>query len=370
MATSTQNLTTPSPTSQSSCYDALDIDNFINYDPTTSASPSLTPELTRSTSSATSSSSFINQNNSLLLSPPATQQVFAGPSHQYDHYKQQAGLPVGALANTVAVNQADTLAFGHYLGAPATNGIFRPNIADDLFDFGVAPSYSPSFGLPLDMDMDFGSPQDVLVSGMDSVGSTYVDPAALGREEETTTQPPKIERAWVGMHQQQAAMAKVQAQQQREQQALAQQRKQQQVSAQQPQKVASQQPRRSNGSGTRPPTDPVVEERISRLLNHMRQSSVQSSSGDGTATPTAQGNPVQNGKPRKDEEDMDEDERLLASEEGKKLSSKERRQLRNKVSARAFRSRRKGKFTLGLYQGSSANPLHRVHRTIRRRNCH
>lgn len=46
---------------------------------------------------------------------------------------------------------------------------------------------------------------------------------------------------------------------------------------------------------------------------------------------------------KKDEEDMDEDERLLASEEGKKLSSKERRQLRNKVSARAFRSRRKGK---------------------------
>jgi len=38
---------------------------------------------------------------------------------------------------------------------------------------------------------------------------------------------------------------------------------------------------------------------------------------------------------------MDEDELLLASEEGKKLTSKERRQLRNKVSARAFRSRRK-----------------------------
>jgi len=44
---------------------------------------------------------------------------------------------------------------------------------------------------------------------------------------------------------------------------------------------------------------------------------------------------------KKDEDDMDEDERLLASDEGKKLSSKERRQLRNKVSARAFRSRRK-----------------------------
>lgn len=46
-------------------------------------------------------------------------------------------------------------------------------------------------------------------------------------------------------------------------------------------------------------------------------------------------------RPKKDEDDMDDDERLLASEEGKKLTSKERRQLRNKVSARAFRSRRK-----------------------------
>jgi hypothetical protein len=45
----------------------------------------------------------------------------------------------------------------------------------------------------------------------------------------------------------------------------------------------------------------------------------------------------------KDLDDMDEDERLLNSEEGKKLSPKERRQLRNKVSARHFRKRRKGR---------------------------
>ncbi|KAL1582193.1 hypothetical protein WHR41_09185 [Cladosporium halotolerans] len=38
---------------------------------------------------------------------------------------------------------------------------------------------------------------------------------------------------------------------------------------------------------------------------------------------------------------MSEDERFLASEEGKRLSSKERQRLRNKVSARAFRSRKK-----------------------------
>lgn len=43
----------------------------------------------------------------------------------------------------------------------------------------------------------------------------------------------------------------------------------------------------------------------------------------------------------RDEMDLDEDTKLLMSEEGKKLSSKERRQLRNKVSARNFRERRK-----------------------------
>ena len=55
------------------------------------------------------------------------------------------------------------------------------------------------------------------------------------------------------------------------------------------------------------------------------------------------------------EEEMDEDERLLASDEGKKLSSKERRQLRNKVSARAFRSRRKGK--TGLMRATCVHQL-------------
>ena len=38
----------------------------------------------------------------------------------------------------------------------------------------------------------------------------------------------------------------------------------------------------------------------------------------------------------------DEDEKILQSEEGKRLNPKERRQLRNKVSARNFRVRRKG----------------------------
>lgn len=84
-------------------------------------------------------------------------------------------------------------------------------------------------------------------------------------------------------------------------------------------------------------SDPVVEERISRLLQQIRQSSMSSPSDSPSPSLLPQ-----MAKAKKEEQDMDEDERLLASEEGKKLSSKERRQLRNKVSARAFRSRRKG----------------------------
>lgn len=136
------------------------------------------------------------------------------------------------------------------------------------------------------------------------------------------------------MHQQQAALAKAQAQQKQQQAIIAQQR-QQAMGGQQP-KQPSQRPRASHG-----PADPIVEEKITQLLNSMRQSSV-TTDGEDSHTPHAS---MSQSRMRKEEEEMDDDERLLASEEGKKLSSKERRQLRNKVSARAFRSRRKGKLS-------------------------
>ncbi|RMZ88502.1 hypothetical protein DV736_g4257, partial [Chaetothyriales sp. CBS 134916] len=88
---------------------------------------------------------------------------------------------------------------------------------------------------------------------------------------------------------------------------------------------------------SQPAKDPAVEESISRILSQMRQKK------DGAAE-NEDSSPVPSSalsRSKKEEDEMDEDERLLASEEGKKLSSKERRQLRNKVSARAFRSRRK-----------------------------
>jgi hypothetical protein len=82
--------------------------------------------------------------------------------------------------------------------------------------------------------------------------------------------------------------------------------------------------------------DAATEERIRQILEDVKRKALSSQ-------PSLDEEPLmpQIARLKKDEEDMDEDERLLASEEGKKLSSKERRQLRNKVSARAFRSRRK-----------------------------
>jgi hypothetical protein len=119
-------------------------------------------------------------------------------------------------------------------------------------------------------------------------------------------------------------------------------------------------------NNNRPRGDPLVEERISRLLNQMRHGSVASSQGDGPNNGVNGGSSAQLARQKKDEEDMDEDERLLASEEGKKLSSKERRQLRNKVSARAFRSRRKGKCIRTLAHGWFLTVC-RIHRPARRR---
>ena len=315
------------PGSQSNCFDP---DSFINYDQTVIPTPSISPLSTYSKPSLTPTSSASSSNNHIPIQP--SPRTFAPPTHQYGQHKQQAGLSVGALATTYGVNQIDNFSYPRnqqYYPIMPSDGYFGMNNTDDLLDFGSAPNQTPSG----DMDLDFGnSPLDLDPSGID-----FINPAAIA-DQESTNQPQSSQthpgRAYPGMHQQ-AAQAKAQAEAQK-----------QQAIAQQQRSASSQHSRQSSrtGGSARPPTDPHVEESISRLLNQMRHSSVTSSNDDDAATPTANGGLSHSSRMKKDEEDMDEDERLLASEEGKKLSSKERRQLRNKVSARAFRSRRKGKF--------------------------
>lgn len=316
--------------------DTLDIDQYINYDPSPILSDSYSSDFSQAKSMPASFQP--NEYSSSLCPGQSSQQTFAGPSHQYELHKQQTGIPAGALANTFAVNQNDHLVYGQAQRMfGIADGYFGANSFDDAFDFNTAPSQNTS----TDMEVDFGSP-------LYDPNADYINPNAIGGQESSTSSGPPRQRAWPGMHQQQAALAKAQAE--------AQQQRQQAVA---PQKIAppSRHSSQQSTGRTAPAKDPIVEERISRLLNQMRHSSVATSNGD-SPTPTASGNLHHLGRARKDEEDMDEDERLLASEEGKKLSSKERRQLRNKVSARAFRSRRKGKaFTCksSYVQVSTAN---------------
>lgn len=317
MATTTSTIlkSNSSPGPQPTCVDPQDIFFWNNPEQHSYRSAPLHPS---------------DANNTLLPSQPNGQQTFAGPSHQYDRFKQNIPPPTGALATTVAVNQAD-----FFMPRPSYSHFINDNQfgLDEADDLEIPPTIWTGFG-QTDMDTDYDS---------SSFNTDYVDLLGIGGQEPLSTsfQPPQPQRFYPGMHQE-AALAKAQAE-------AGQKNRQAQKQPQQPQRAVAQPGlpfRRSNGRAAHNAPDPVVEARISRLLNQMRQSSVTSSNDEDTATTTTNGNSTQSMRMRKDEEDMDEDERLLASEEGKKLSSKERRQLRNKVSARAFRSRRKGNSSL------------------------
>lgn len=301
---------------QPSLIEPLSLDSLIDfsdYDNTSYQSPSLSPTASNKTPFARPVK--VEGTTTSLL--PSGQQM-SGPSHQYDLYKQQTGLVPGALASTHAVNQNNALIPGYTDFGTDYLGIGN---SDEIFDFNTAPSQHGSMSTP-DMDMEFDSPSADASFFFEST----INPNSIGGQEPSSLPSPpvmsaqtsNVGRLWPGMHQQ-AAMAKAQAQQQQQQQR---------------QRVQAQQSKQAQKSKSAQPSDPLVEQKITQLLNSMRAKTSMDDGMDNMPHHSVS-------RQRKDEEDMDEDERLLASEEGKKLSSKERRQLRNKVSARAFRSRRK-----------------------------
>ncbi|KAI9887107.1 MAG: hypothetical protein M1823_001097 [Watsoniomyces obsoletus] len=335
------------------------MDAFLDFDqlPSTTSSSSSTNMQVQGTTNA--NSTLMRATGSSIMSNQAPS--FAGPSHQYDHYKQQTGLPVGAL-DLLAVHPTTDLSLFHNtpeLDFGAGDQFFDAGVlGDDLMNGGSSSSRHASFGTASEMDLSTPDPEPFpaffLPETTNSTAAEFIDPSALAAPEEVTTPMPlqatpraQVGRLWPGIHQQQAALAKARQQQRQQQQQQPQHHQQRAMGS-----ISGQQPLPQLDSATASgrsvasqPSHPMSDERISRLLSSMRQASVAGSS-DGGATPHADGHGSHGGRMRKDEEDMDEDERLLASEEGKKLSSKERRQLRNKVSARAFRSRRKGRFSI------------------------
>lgn len=227
------------------------------------------------------------------LLPP---QNMTGPSFDYSSYQQHTGLVTGAVAHTYAINQS--------------------LLDDNTF-------LSSDSG----MDFDFNSP---LIPQTSSFGSptTFAMDATDSSPVRQTIDPSNLQsnmRVYTGFHKNQAAAAAEASKIKIE----AQQIQQQQIMQQQQQRHAAQSAKKS---------DPLLDAKISQVLNSFRE---QQSSNMNRQSPDSpdDGNRSQS----KDLDDMDEDERLLNSEEGKKLSPKERRQLRNKVSARHFRKRRKGK---------------------------
>ncbi|KAI0142510.1 hypothetical protein F4776DRAFT_661581 [Hypoxylon sp. NC0597] len=301
-----------SSSSPAGVVDPLDLLDFTEYDASMQyQTPSASP-------TTNSKPQFARPSTVVTTGAMPPQQTLSGPSHQYDQYKQQTPFVPGALASTLAINQSNNQITGYTLDYVASD----MGSNEEMFDFNTAPSQSLNTA---DMDLDFESQQDPTFFFSEAT----VNPNAIGGESQLTSptipnQTSNVGRMYPGMHQQ-AALAKAQ-QQQRQQQHLIQQQQQHRQNQQ----------AKQHRTKAPMPSDPIVEQKITQLLNSMRSKAGASPSDGGDSSPL-----LQLPRPKKEEDEMDEDERLLASEEGKKLSSKERRQLRNKVSARAFRSRRK-----------------------------
>ncbi|KAF2642002.1 hypothetical protein P280DRAFT_468480, partial [Massarina eburnea CBS 473.64] len=306
MATAVQSQMTMPPAFTNQCMDP-DSESFFDF----SQLPSPTPSAV-SRQPSTAATTITSPATTLLDGEDL--QTPAKPSHEYERFKQQTGLPSGSISG---IGASYNSGYSMY----SSTGIDEMSLMGESSMMGGWTS-----GMGMDVDMIPQQPAYFYPNNEASQSSDYVDPSTISQEEVQNV------RVWPGMHQQQAAMARAQAQ--------AQQQRQQQLVQQRQQQATQQQGRQQHSRATSasPLSDARTEETIARVVNQIRQQSQNSA----LAAADAQQNVLPHViRAKKDEDEMDEDERLLASEQGKKLSSKERRQLRNKVSARAFRSRRK-----------------------------
>lgn len=346
-----------------------DLESFLNLDQLTPSEPAKSNPSIPSQPSRNVSDSSSNESSYAASQSQST--PFSGPSHQYGDHQQQTGLPPGAVAHGMVFNDSlnsfGTGSQAYTLGGDMFSSVVGFKQEESPIDFGSVPAKSSS---EMDAEPDGSTGLSGFYFPSDGNKLQFVDPTALGGQDVSPVPPTQIGRVYPGVHQQ-AAMARAAAQRQAEMMRQAQRHQQDQTRQTVPPPQSTQPATRSGRN-----IDPVVEEKISRILQQMRQNNrntttatTANSSTNGSNnnnnnnnntsmnnTNNQSGATKQEGsgssrpvislpqptRKQKDESEMDEDERLLASEEGKKLSSKERRQLRNKVSARAFRSRRKG----------------------------
>jgi len=297
-----------------------DFDNLIDYDQGFHTAGEL-----NSHSSFDASGSMDPIQSMYSFDPTERRQVFSGPSHEYGRFRQLTGLPTGAMTAI-------------------------PMDAEIKLETPYSMMPSPAQSMPFMDFNNFSFDQEIDPMQQESVpafffpNNTFVDSNNMSSDAfiSAPSQAPQPSRLYPGMHSQQAQQARAQAlARQQSQQQLGQEIMQQRHRQSVADSVVSMPTTRANSVGS-VVGDSGVDDKLSRLLDHMRNNSNMETIDE--EEDSSSGGNGKSGRSRKDEDDMDEDERLLNSEEGKKLSSKERRQLRNKVSARAFRSRRKGMF--------------------------
>ncbi|EPQ64063.1 Bgt-2981 [Blumeria graminis f. sp. tritici] len=241
--------------------------------------------------------------------------VLNGPGQNYNQYRQQTGIPKDAIASTLNINRLQNTYF------------YNNNNLGDITNFHTTPSNSNTFNPP-DLNINFGDTNSISELGCSTKLPTELMNLETGGQSLSTAKTPanNVDPLWPGIHQKQAGL-------------LTNEKHKQTTQLQRHNIVKSCHSRHTSRSKLKTAhmsKDPVVEEKITQLLKSMRNGSICS---DDYTDITFNNYDPNNSSFRT--ENIDEDEKLLASEEGKKLSSKERRQLRNKVSARAFRSRRK-----------------------------
>lgn len=227
------------------------------------------------------------------------------PSYEYDNHRQQTGLPPHSLHQAVSSDEG-------YMN-------FNPTLVPG-FPHGLGSS--------------------------DAASSSFVNPCSLVNPPGST-----YRKVYPGMHQEMAKEAEAQRKRQQEMQ-LQQQQEQAKLSqhmqsqmheqerAQVDQRMLMQEETQKQQSSHPPNASAKSNEAADRIFNQIKQTA--SAIVMHQRFPDPRDRMPHANKAKKTLDDMDEDERKLASEKAKEMEPKARRQLRNKVSARAFRSRRKG----------------------------
>jgi len=212
-------------------------------------------------------------------------------------YRQQTGLPPGSLPNPYNFNYSDAM-------------------------MGQSPD---------DVKMSFSQGPPVV--------SNFDQPSVINPSHLVYNPVLSYRKAYPGMHQERAKQAEAQMMQNLREQGPAQNQQQEKARVDQGMHMQNVHQQPQQPSSRRPSASSTQIEVAASLFAQIQQTASIITSHHHFPEPRDHIPNIV--KAKKSDEEMDEDEKVLASEEAKAMDPQKRRQLRNKVSARHFRLRRK-----------------------------